>query len=112
MICIVGATGFRHFFEVIGVRAVDVLGRSKDEHRIWRHVLQEIYGAFNVRSERGFNLARIFAEMRCEMNNHIVRAHSRGIQRIENVEMRSSRKVLGVEKTKHVRAEVTAAACD
>ena len=46
------------------------------------------------------------------MNHYFVDAGPGGIERVQHVQMRATRKVFGIEKAAHVSAEITAAASD
>ena len=108
----IGAASLGHFHEVVGVRAIDVLRRRENEDGIRRHLAEQIHGTFDVRPKNRFGLAGILAEMRCEMNDYVVRADARGVERAKYVEMCPPRKIFRVEEAAHVRAEITAATCD
>ena len=59
-----------------------------------------------------FSVGGIFAEVGGQVNYDVICADARGIERIEDIELRASRKVFGVEERADVSAEITAAACD
>jgi hypothetical protein len=107
-----GATGFRNFGKTRGIRAVDILGRSKDENRLWRHRAQEIQGAFDICAKALFGIGRIFAELGGEMYDDVIGTHPRRVEWAEYVEMGSAREIFSVESSAHVRPEITATACD
>ena len=109
---IAGAAGFRNLGIWRGMRAIDILGRSKDENRLWLHLAQEIQRAFDVCAKATFGVGGIFAELGGEMYDDVINTHPRRVEWAEHVEMRSAREIFGFKKAAHVRSEITAAACD
>src|SRR5205823_1533146 len=76
------------------------------------HFAQQVDGPINVRAKGGFGGGRVFAEMSREMNDDVVGSRPRRIERIQNVEMRTVRKILGIKESADVTAKKTAAACN
>src|SRR5215470_2570157 len=53
---ILGGAIFRHFGVIICVPAINILGRSEDERRVWLHVSQQVSSAFDISAETEFGV--------------------------------------------------------
>src|SRR5215213_9035947 len=65
-----------------------------------------------VGAKAAFSSRRVFVQMRGQMYDHIVVGDHARVVRVEDIQMRAARVVVGIEETTDVRAEITAAACD
>ncbi len=109
---VVRYTGLRHLIKIIGMRSVNILRRSKNENRVGLHRLQQVDRAFDIRAKALGRSGGILAEMGGEVDYYFISTGARGIERAENIEMRTPRQVFSVEEATHVCAEISAAACD
>jgi hypothetical protein len=77
-----------------------------------RHLAQQIDRALDISAKAVRCFHWIFAEVRGEVNYDVVSRDSRRIERIQNVELGTPREIVSVKEAAHVRAEVTAPACN
>jgi hypothetical protein len=112
MIFIVSRAGLRNLVEIVSVRTVNILRRSQYEDGVRLHLSQKVYGAFNVCAKTILGIGWVFAEMRSEVNYDFIIAGPGDVERAQNIELRSSRKIFGCEEISHLSAEISAAAGD
>jgi hypothetical protein len=75
-------------------------------------VCEQVGSAFGVRAKTIARRLWAFVEVRGEVNDRIVVGDARSVVRVENVKPGAARKIVGLEETAHMDAEITAATRD
>src|SRR5258706_14548952 len=71
---------------------------------------QDVGSAFGVCAEAKFSGRRVFVQVSSQVDYRVVSRDSADIDRVENVEIETPRKIVGIKKAAHVNAEISAAA--